>query len=574
MAKFLLGLFAGVALVVLGIGLFVWLLLRFESRPPGIADNSVLALRLEGDIPEKAPLELPALFGQGGPGLTIANVWMALRKAAADPRIKAVLLEPEGLSLGWARLEEIRADVERFRKSGKPVVAYLREPGAREYYVALAADRIYLGPAEPLMLKGLRAESISFKGTLDKIGVSVEVEHAGKYKDFGDMFTRADMSPETREVLNSVVDDLYGNLVARIAEARKKSPEEVRDIIDRGPFTAAQALQAGLVDELRFEDEVWTAMSSRLGGAPKKVSIGAYAGVPAGSVGLQGKSRIALVVAEGDIVRGDSNDSGSGETTLTSYGFDKVLSRVANDSGIKGAIVRIDSPGGEVTASDEIWRQMNLLSKKKPTVVSMSDVAASGGYYMAMTGDPIVAYPGTLTGSIGVVYGKPNLHGLYDKLGVTQNSIERGKHADIDSDYTPLSPEERAILRQGIDESYRDFVAKVAAARHRKFDDIEPLAQGRVWLGSQAAARGLVDQLGGLDAALDLVKKKAGIPAGERVTVEAYPEPTSILDLLMRRSSPQDLLQARLASLFGGMPFHAWMKGGYLRLMPYWVDAR
>jgi protease-4 len=574
MAKFLLGLFAGVALVVLGIGLFVWLLLRFESRPPGIADNSVLALRLEGDIPEKAPLELPALFGQGGPGLTIANVWMALRKAAADPRIKAVLLEPEGLSLGWARLEEIRADVERFRKSGKPVVAYLREPGAREYYVALAADRIYLGPAEPLMLKGLRAESISFKGTLDKIGVSVEVEHAGKYKDFGDMFTRADMSPETREVLNSVVDDLYGNLVARIAEARKKSPEEVRDIIDRGPFTAAQALQAGLVDELRFEDEVWTAMSSRLGGAPKKVSIGAYAGVPAGSVGLQGKSRIALVVAEGDIVRGDSNDSGSGETTLTSYGFDKVLSRVANDSGIKGAIVRIDSPGGEVTASDEIWRQMNLLSKKKPTVVSMSDVAASGGYYMAMTGDPIVAYPGTLTGSIGVVYGKPNLHGLYDKLGVTQNSIERGKHADIDSDYTPLSPEERAILRQGIDESYRDFVAKVAAARHRKFDDIEPLAQGRVWLGSQAAARGLVDQLGGLDAALDLVKKKAGSPAGERVTVEAYPEPTSILDLLMRRSSPQDLLQARLASLFGGMPFHAWMKGGYLRLMPYWVDAR
>jgi protease-4 len=574
MAKFLLGLFAGVALVVLGIGLFVWLLLRFESRPPGIADNSVLALRLEGDIPEKAPLELPALFGQGGPGLTIANVWMALRKAAADPRIKAVLLEPEGLSIGWARLEEIRADVERFRKSGKPVVAYLREPGAREYYVALAADRIYLGPAEPLMLKGLRAESISFKGTLDNIGVSVEVEHAGKYKDFGDMFTRADMSPETREVLNSVVDDLYGNLVARIAEARKKSLEEVRDIIDRGPFTAAQALQAGLVDELRFEDEVWTAMSSRLGGAPKKVSIGAYAGVPAGSVGLQGKSRIALVVAEGDIVRGDSNDSGSGETTLTSYGFDKVLSRVANDSGVKGAIVRIDSPGGEVTASDEIWRQMNLLSKKKPTVISMSDVAASGGYYMAMTGDPIVAYPGTLTGSIGVVYGKPNLHGLYDKLGVTQNSIERGKHADIDSDYTPLSPEERAILRQGIDESYRDFVAKVAAARHRKFDDIEPLAQGRVWLGSQAAARGLVDQLGGLDAALDLVKKKAGIPAGERVTVEAYPEPTSILDLLMRRSSPQDLLQARLASLFGGMPFHAWMKGGYLRLMPYWVDAR
>jgi protease-4 len=574
MVKFLLGLIAGVALVFLAIGLFVLLLLRFQSKPPDIADNSVLALRLQGDIPEKPPLELPAIFGLAGGGPTIANVWMALRKAAADSRIKAVVLEPEDLSIGWARLEELRADVEQFRKSGKPVFAYLRAPGAREYYVALAADRIYLGPAEPLMLKGLRAESLSFKNTLDKIGVSVEVEHAGKYKDFGDMFTRADMSPETREVLNSVVDDLYGNLVARIAAARKKSPEEVRAIIDRGPFTATQALKAGLVDELRFEDEVWRAISVSLRGAPKKVSIGAYASVPAASVGLQGKSRIALVVGEGDIVRGDSGDNGSGENTLTSYGFDKVLSRVANDSTIKGAIVRIDSPGGEVTASDEIWRQMNLLSKKKPTVISMSDMAASGGYYMAMTGDPIVAYPGTLTGSIGVVYGKPNLHGLYDKLGITKNSILRGKHAGIDSDYTPLSPEERVLLRQGIDESYHDFVSKVATARHRGFDDIEPLAQGRVWLGSQAVSRGLVDRLGGLDAALDLVKKKAGIPAGERVTIEMYPEPTSILDMLLKRSSPESLLEARLASVFGGMPFHAWMKGGFLRLMPYWVDAR
>ena len=574
MAKFWIGLISGIALVIFGIGLFTWLLLRFESGPPSIADNSVLVLRLEGDIPEKAPVELPSILGQGGPGLTVANVWASLRNAAADPRIKAILLEPEGLSVGWARLEEMRSDVERFRKSGKPVFAYLREPGTREYYVALAADRIYLGPEEPVMLKGLRAESLSFKNTLDKIGVNVEVEHAGKYKDFGDMFTRADMSPETREVLNGILDDLYGNLVARIAAARHKSPEEVRGIIDSGPFTAAQALKAGLVDELLFEDQAWSAIYNRVGGAPKKVSIGAYAGVTAASLGMQGKSRIALLVAEGDIVRGDSGDDGSGETSLTSYGFDKVLSRVANDSGIKGAIVRIDSPGGEVTASDEIWRQMNLLSKKKPTVISMSDMAASGGYYMAMTGDPIVAYPGTMTGSIGVVYGKPNLHGLYEKLGVTKNSVERGKHADIDSDYTPLSPEERAILRQGIDDSYHDFVAKVAAARHRKFDEIEPVAQGRVWLGSQAVQRGLVDQLGGLDTAVALLKKKAGIAPGEGVAIEIYPQPTNILDMLLKRPSPEDLLQAKLAGVFGGMPFHAWMKGGYLRLAPYWVAVQ
>ncbi|MBZ5581150.1 MAG: signal peptide peptidase SppA [Acidobacteriia bacterium] len=575
MGKFLLGLITGVVLVVIVVVLFLFALVRFQSKPPEIADHSVLVVRLHGDIPEKPPVELPAIFGDINPGVTVAGVWSSLRKAAADSHIKAVVLEPEGLSAGWGKLDELRADVEAFRKSGKPVFAYLRAPGGREYYAALAAERIYLGPQEPVMLKGLRAETMYFKGTLDKLGVSVGVEHAGKYKDFGDMFTRKDMSPETRDVLNSVVDGVYGNLVARIAAARKKSPEEVRAIIDRGPFTASQALQGGLVDRLRFEDQMWGELQERLGGVSvKKVAIGAYMKVPMSAVGLQGRSRIALVIGEGDIVRGQPNDDGAGESSLTSYGFDKILNRVANDSGIKAAVVRIDSPGGEVTASDEIWRQMNLLSKKKPTVISMSDVAASGGYYMAMTGDPVVAYPQTLTGSIGVVFGKPDLHGLYDKLGVTKDAVQRGQHADIDSDYTPLSPDERDLLRRGIDESYRDFVSKVAAARHRPFGEIEPVAQGRVWLGSQAQAHGLVDQLGGLDAAIDLVKKRANIPAGERVTVEVYPQPVSILDVILKRPSTEDVLDGKLRPVFGRIPFHAWMRGGFLRLMPFWVEVR
>jgi len=211
--------------------------------------------------------------------------------------------------------------------------------------------------------------------------------------------------------------------------------------------------------------------------------------------------------------------------------------------------------------------------RKKPTVISMSDAAASGGYYMAMTGDPIVAYPGTLTGSIGVVFGKPNLHGLYDKIGITKDAIERGRHAGIDSDYRPLTEDERQMLRAGIDESYKDFVAKVAAARHRKFEEIEPLSQGRVWMGDQAKANGLVDEVGGLDTALDLAKRKANIPAAENVTVVTYPARRNFLDILMRKSSG-DMLESRLAQIFGRMPFHAWMKGGYLRLMPYWVEVR
>jgi protease-4 len=574
MVKFLIGLITGVLLVFLAFILLLFVLFQFREKPPQMADNSVLVLRLEGDIPEKPPLELPAFLGAGGPGLTVAQVWMTLQKAAADSHIKAIVLEPEGLSAGWAKLEEMRADVERFRKSGKPVYAFLRAPSTRDYYVALAADRIYLGPQEPLMLKGLRAEMMYFKKTLDKLGVSVDVEHAGKYKDYGDMFTRSDMSPETREVMTSVVDDLYGNLVARIAEGRKKSPEEVRAIIDQGPFTAAQARQAGLVDELRFEDQVWGELKDRLhSGELKKVGADQYMMVPMEAVGLQGKSRIALVIGEGDITRGEAGDDGLTGNNLTSYGFDKLLRQVAGDATIKGVVVRIDSPGGEVAASDEIWRQMNLLSKKKPLVFSMSDLAASGGYYIAMTGDPIVAYPETMTGSIGVVFGKPNLRGLYDKLGITKDAIGRGRHAGIDSDYASLTEDERRILRDGVEESYKDFVGKVAEARRRAFNDIEPLAQGRVWMGSQAQARGLVDELGGLDRAIELVKKKAHIPTGERVSLVLYPPRRSLLDIVMRR--PQDdLLESKLAQAFGRMPFHAWMKGGFLRLMPYWVEVR
>jgi protease-4 len=574
MVKFLVGLITGVLLVFLAFIFLVFILFQFREKPPQMAENSVLVLRLEGDIPEKPPLELPAFLGGGEPGLTVAQVWMTLQKAAADSHIKAIVLEPEGLAAGWGKIEEIRADLERFRKSGKPVYAFLRAPYTHDYYVALAADRIYLGPQEPLMLKGLRAESMYFRKTLDKLGVSVDVEHAGKYKDYGDMFTRSDMSPETREVMTSVVDDVYGNLVARIAEGRKKSPEEVRAIIDQGPFTAAQARQAGLVDELRFEDQVWGELKARLhSGELKKVAAGEYMNVPMEAVGLKGKSRIALVIGEGDITRGRAGDDGSAGNSLTSYGFDKLLRQVAADSTIKGVVVRIDSPGGEQVASDEIWRQMNLLSKQKPLVFSMSDLAASGGYYIAMTGDPIVAYPETMTGSIGVVFGKPNLHGLYDKLGITKDSVQRGKHAGIDSDYASLTEDERRILRDGVDDSYKDFVGKVAEARRRAFNDIEPLAQGRVWMGSQAKARGLVDELGGLDRAIELVKKKAHIPAGERVSLVMYPPRRSLLDIVMRR--PQDdILESKLAQAFGRMPYRAWMKGGFLRIMPYWVDVR
>jgi len=386
------------------------------------------------------------------------------------------------------------------------------------------------------------------------------------------MFTRTSMSPETSEVMNSIVDEVYGNLVTRIAQGRKKTPDAVRALIDQGPLLANDALHEGLVDELRYEDQMFGDLQQKLNsGEIHKLTTAKYLKITPGSLGLEGSRRIAMLVGDGSITRGSSEDEAS--DGITEEGFNKVLRRIARDSSVAGVVVRIDSPGGDAVASDAIWREMNLLSKKKPMVISMSDTAASGGYYMAMTGDRIVAYPGTLTGSIGVVFGKPNLHGLYDKLGITKDMIKRGRFADIDSDYTELTPAALEKLKDGIDANYRDFVGKVAQARRRTFDQIEPLAQGRVWLGSQALSRGLVDDLGGLDRALELVKQKAKIPASENVTIVMYPARRSILDLVFGRST-EGVFESRLRPLLKDWPVEMWAKGGLLRVMPYSVKVQ
>jgi len=575
MAKFLFGLIAGVILCVAGLFLIFFALARsFRESAPAVAQNSVLQLQLSGNIPERPPVEVPFGALAERPATTVTGVWMMLRKAAVDARIRAVVLEPESLSVGWGKLEEFRADLERFKKSGKPLFAFLKTPGAREYYLASAADHIYLGPSDWLNLKGMRVELMYFKNTLDKIGVDVQVEHDGKYKDFGDMFTRTSMSPETRDVMTSVVDDLYGNLVSRSAEARKKTPDDMRALIDRGPFLANDALHDGLVDQLRYEDQMFADLQQQVNaGELHKLSSGKYQKVTPDSLGLEGRHRIAMLVGDGTITRGSADDDGVSDEGIQAAGFNKLLGRIAGDSTVDGVVVRIDSPGGDAVASDEIWREMNLLSKKKPVVVSMSDTAASGGYYMAMTGDPIVAYPGTLTGSIGVVFGKPNLHGLYDKLGITKDMIARGRFAAIDSDYRDLSATELAKLKEGIDANYHDFVAKVAQARRRPFDQIEPLAQGRVWLGDQAKTRGLVDELGGIDRALELVKQKARIPASENVTIVIYPPRRSILDVLFGRAQ-ESAVESRLRRLVKDWPPELWAKGGLFRIMPYTMTAQ
>jgi protease-4 len=290
-----------------------------------------------------------------------------------------------------------------------------------------------------------------------------------------------------------------------------------------------------------------------------------------GAPGARGsKKRIAFVVGEGAIARGQGTDAMGSDEGFSSGAFIKMLRRVGSDSSIGGVILRVDSPGGDAVGSDEMLREVRLLSKKKPTVISFSDSAASGGYYIAMTGDPIVAYPNTITGSIGVIYGKINLRGLYDKIGVNKEILTRGANAAIDSDYTPMSPEARAKLREGIDEIYREFISRVAEGRKKKWEEIEPLAEGRAWLGSQAKANGLVDELGGVDKAVELIKKKAGVKPEDTVELVMFPPKRSILDQWIKSNS-EPTVEAAVAKILG-LDVRPWLRGGLMRIMPYQIE--
>ena len=576
MKIFFIGLVAGIVLAGLTLLILVFALVRFAGsfgeRPVSVADGSTIVLKLDGDVPEKSPPEIPLPFFQEQSPMTVQEAWEMFRKAAADPRVKGILFEPHRLGIGWAKMQELRSEIVQFKKSGKPVVTYLQSPGAREYYLATATDRIFLAPEDSLDVKGLRVESMFLKNTFDKVGVKFDVIHAGKYKDAGDMLTQTSMSPETREVLNQVLDQYYGNLTDTIAQGRKQGSEAVRAAIDEGPYTAKEAQSKGLVDSLGYEDQAVEDMKSRLKQSDlKRISSKAYVKVPATSRGTT--HRIALVVGEGDITQGSGNESPT-DPGFTATAFIKLLKQVENDSTISGVILRVDSPGGDAVASDNMLHEAKNLSKKKPLVISMSDLAASGGYYVAATGDPIVAYPNTLTGSIGVIFARMNLHGLYDKIGINKQLLTRGRYSDIDSEYAQLTDEERQKIAGQIDAFYRAFVSRVAEGRKKTFDQIEPLAQGRVWLGAQAKQNGLVDELGGLDRAVELIRQKAKIPAGENITLVPYPAKHSVFDLVFNRSDDPAAVDLKLEKLFGKLPLDALGRGGFLKLMPYSISVR
>lgn len=589
MVKYFLGVLSGVLLVFfLGVLVIVVILMSSGPRQEPIAQDSVLEITLRGGLPEHVSSEFSLDFIQQRQPTTLISLRRTLERAAEDDRIRAVALYPEGLGVGFGKLQELRWAIEEFRKSGKPVYAYLQVAGTVGYLAAAAGDEVYLAPEGLLDMKGLRSEVSFYKDTLEKMGVEVEMERVGRYKSAAEPYSRSEMSDEFREVTNAVLDGLYGQLTAAIAESRGMSEEEVRAAIDQGPFLPSAARDLGLVDDLLYRDEFETRIREALGTDEyRKVGLARYRGERAQTLGLgggDGRRKVAVVYGVGAILRGTSeSDPFFGSQVLGAETLVEALETVREDESIEAVVLRVDSPGGDAIASDEMWRGLQLLADEKPVVVSMSDVAASGGYYMAMAdGVPILAYPGTFTGSIGVYFGKINLSKLYEKIGLNKEILTRGRFAAIDTDYRGLEPEERDKLREGVESVYQAFVRKAAEARGMTYEELDDVAQGRVWLGSQAMEVGLVDELGGFEAAIDRVKAQAGIAPDEEVALVTFPKPKSLLEMLLSRPGmagalgierpalPQGL--TRRVDPAGALP--ALLEGGFLALSPYAIEVR
>ncbi|HEY6806303.1 MAG TPA: signal peptide peptidase SppA [Pyrinomonadaceae bacterium] len=523
-----------VLVAVIGIAILVS---AFRKGEPSIANNSLLTLRVSGSLPDYSPDD-PFKKYFGGPDQSLTGLVMQFKKAKADKRIKAILLDVDVSGVGWGKAEEIRDAIADFRSSGKPVYAYLEFGVNKEYYIASACDKIYVPPPGELFINGLAADVMFFRGSLDKLGIYPDIYQIGKYKTAGDMFTQKEMTDAHREYVNSMLDDLYAHYVNAIAQARHKTPDEVRTLIDNAPYNAAKAKEVGLIDESLYRDDVEKQIKMTLGykesDAFTPVRANDYRDVSPESLGLNKGERIAVIYATGDIGSGSSANSPSGDQSIGSDTLAKALNDAAADKSIKAIVLRIDSPGGSGLASDIIWHAVEAANQKKPVVVSMSDVAASGGYYIACAASKIIAQPSTITGSIGVLAGKPVLRGFYDWLGISNEYVMRGKTAGLFRETEKFTDDERAKFESWIKQTYYgDFIPKVAKGRKKDEQSIDAVGQGRVWTGAQAKDRGLVDEFGGLDRALEVAKQLANIPADKGVERVILPYPQTFLQQLL-----------------------------------------
>lgn len=547
------------------------------QRGGHVPPDSWVLLDLEGTYAEEVPDDpLARLLDESR--VSFLDLLMTVRDAGEDPRVAGLVVRLRPLAIGWGKAHELREALAGVRAAGKPVLAYLElelSGGALEYFVASAADRILVPPGAAAPVTGLLAQFVFLGGVWEKLDIDMQVLKIREYKTAGDMLSEKTMTAHHREMAEALLDSLYGQLVEAVAAGRDLAPAAVRAAIDAGPATPQELLDAGLVDEARFLDEV---REELLGAQGTWLDAADYAAArrplpDAPPVG----GRVAVIYGAGTVVTGESESSPTGgEGAMGSDTLVEAFREAADDASVDAIVFRLDSPGGSALAADLIWRAAETAAARKPVIVSMSDVAASGGYYVAAPATRIFADPGTITGSIGVVLAKPNIRGLLGKLGVTTVELARGDLAAMLSVTHSFSPAELARLTATMEYVYALFVDRVAAGRDLDPSAVNAVGRGRVWTGAQAQANGLVDELGGFFAAINGAKAAAGLPVDEKVSLVFYPRHKSLLERLGRAfgtrlagSVPAWWRQVERATAAWRFP-----AGSVLTLMPQEVSIR
>ncbi len=528
MRRLLVGFFAaiGVLAVLFGIALAV-AVIRLQPGKPSLPNNIILSADLNRGLAEGRGEEGWRRLVLGGKP-SLRDFLDALQAAGADPRVKGILARVGDDETGLAEAQQVRDAIAAFRAKGKFAVAFAESfgefgAGTRPYYLATAFDQIWLQPMGSLGLTGLYAESTFFKGALDLVGIAPEFDHRGQFKTAANVLTETRMTPPAREEVEDLLASISEQVVGGIAQARKLSPDAIRGAIDRAPLLPDEALQAKLVDRLGYRDDAIAAAHKRAGSDAEIVDLATYLD-GAGRPNRKGE-RIALIYGSGLIVRGGGAANPlAGSDEMAANDMTRAFRDAVRDPKVRAILFRIDSPGGSVTASETIWHDVVFARERgKPVIVSMGNVAGSGGYYVAAPADKIVAEPATLTGSIGVLAGKLVVAKLLKKIGVSTDAAQFGANAAMFSATSDFSRLARGRLQAFLDATYQGFKDHVAAGRHLTPDAVEAIAQGRVWSGEEAKANGLVDALGGYEVALRLAKEVANIPADAPVELTVFP---------------------------------------------------
>jgi len=509
------------------------------AKPPSVKPGSCLEINLTGELVEKSHPDFLFIFLMQQQPLSVHDIWNNFRKAKVDPKIESILLRLGYIQCDWAKINEIREMVLDFQKSGKKVYAYIEESFEldKEYYLATACHKVILHPEAMLIINGIGGYIPFVKEMLDKIGVEVEVEKVEEYKTAYNMFSKDHLTPAHREMMESIYSEIFSAYLETVSTEIGITKQEFENLVDHAFFQGQEAKKAGLVDEVFYQDELWDLINGKNRKTPR-ISHSRYLKTPPSSLGLNKGKKIALLYGMGPILTGEGSYSIMGSHTVTRW-----IRKARKDDSIKAIVFRVDSPGGSVAASDSIWREVTLAKKKKPFVVSMSDVAGSGGYQVSMAAHKIVAHPQTLTGSIGVIFSKFNMEKLYQKIGVSGDKITFGDRADILTTFREATAGERALLKQMILETYDHFITKVASNRNMTKQEVDKIGKGRVWTGSQAKEIGLIDEIGGLSRAVEMAKEMAGIPLDEEVRFVVMPRKISLFEALFSQNKTHTINQ-------------------------------